>query len=102
MTPAVKTGFAATAAVLAGISLSACQAKEADGGSASGDGAKGAQITVDASDTECKLSGTTATTGPSTFVVTNSGNKVTEFYVYGEGERVMGEVENISPGSSAS
>ncbi|OCB08898.1 peptidase M75 [Mycolicibacterium porcinum] len=98
ITPAVKTGFAATAAVLAGISMSACQAKEADGGSASGDGAKGAPITVDASDTECKLSGTTAATGPSTFVVTNSGNKVTEFYVYGEGERVMGEVENISPG----
>ncbi|MED5813828.1 iron uptake system protein EfeO [Mycolicibacterium sp. 050232] len=96
LTPAVKTGFAATAAVLAGISMSACQAKEADGGSASGD--KAGQITVDASDTECKLSGTTATTGASTFVVTNSGNKVTEFYVYGEGERVMGEVENISPG----
>ncbi|WP_166906197.1 iron uptake system protein EfeO [Mycobacterium sp. DL440] len=98
LTPVVKTGFAATAAVLAGISMSACQAKEADSGSASGDGAKSAQITVDASDTECKLSGTTATTGASTFVVTNSGDKVTEFYVYGEGERVMGEVENISPG----
>jgi iron uptake system component EfeO len=99
ITPAVKTGFAATAAVLAGISMSGCQAKEADSGSASGDGTqKAAHITVDASDTECKLSGTTATTGPSTFEVTNTGNKVTEFYVYGEGERVMGEVENISPG----
>jgi iron uptake system component EfeO len=31
-------------------------------------------------------------------VITNNGSKVTEFYVYGEGERVMGEVENISPG----
>ena len=39
---------------------------------------------------------------PSTFVITNNGTKVTEFYVYGEGERVMGEVENISPGCSAS
>ena len=35
---------------------------------------------------------------PNTFVITNNGTKVTEFYVYGEGERVMGEVENISPG----
>ncbi|MGV0779370.1 iron uptake system protein EfeO [Mycolicibacterium peregrinum] len=94
MTPVVKTGFAATAAVLAGISMSACQAKE----TTSGDDAKAGTITVDASDTECKLSGTTATTGPSTFEVTNTGDKVTEFYVYGEGERVMGEVENISPG----
>ncbi len=30
-------------------------------------------------------------------MITNNGTKVTEFYVYGEGERVMGEVENISP-----
>ncbi|WP_198938904.1 iron uptake system protein EfeO [Mycobacterium sp. NS-7484] len=97
MSPAAKTGFAAAAAVLAGISMSGCQAKEATTGGAGGD-EKGAQITVEASDTECKLSGTTATTGPSTFVVTNTGDKVTEFYVYGAGERVMGEVENISPG----
>ncbi len=97
LTPVVKTGIAASAAVLAGISMSACQAKESANGNA-GDGAKSTQITVDASDTECKLSGTTATTGPSTFEVTNNGDKVTEFYVYGEGDRVMGEVENISPG----
>ena len=53
---------------------------------------------MNASDTECELSGTEAGTGPNTFVITNNGTKVTEFYVYGEGERVMGEVENISPG----
>lgn len=90
-----KTGFVAVAAVLAGVSMTSCQAKEsvpADGS------AKAAPITVEASDSECKLSGTTATTGPSTFVITNNGTKVTEFYVYGKGERVMGEVENISPG----
>ncbi|BBX31436.1 hypothetical protein MMAG44476_26219 [Mycolicibacterium mageritense DSM 44476 = CIP 104973] len=96
MNPAVRTGFAAVAAVLAGVSMTSCQAKESSTGADGGE--KAAQITVDASDTECKLSGTTAVTGPSTFVVTNNGNKVTEFYVYGEGERVMGEVENISPG----
>jgi iron uptake system component EfeO len=81
---------------LAGISLTSCTAKEP----ASTDGGKDApgHITVNASDTECELSGTEANTGPSTFVITNNGSKVTEFYVYGEGERVMGEVENISPG----
>ncbi len=31
-------------------------------------------------------------------MITNNGTKVTEFYVYGEGDRVLGEVENISPG----
>ena len=51
-----------------------------------------------ATDTACELSGTEANTGPSTFVITNNGTKVTEFYVYGEGDRVMGEVENVSPG----
>jgi iron uptake system component EfeO len=96
LTPAVKTGVAATAALLAGFSLAGCQAKDS---SPSADGKdKAAPITVDASETGCKLSGTSATTGPTTFVVNNSGEKVTEFYVYGEGERVMGEVENISPG----
>jgi iron uptake system component EfeO len=36
--------------------------------------------------------------GTSTFKITNSGTKITEFYVYAEGDRVMGEVENIGPG----
>ncbi|AQT81460.1 peptidase M75 [Mycolicibacterium litorale] len=92
----IKTPTVAVAAILAGVSLASCTAKEtksADSGSNAP-----AEITVDASDTECKLSGTQAATGPSTFVISNSGTKVTEFYVYGEGERVMGEVENISPG----
>jgi iron uptake system component EfeO len=93
----LRSSLAAATAVLAGLSLTSCQAKEetkpADPGK---DGA--AEITVAASDSACELSGTEASTGPSTFVITNNGTKVTEFYVYGEGERVMGEVENISPG----
>jgi iron uptake system component EfeO len=79
--------LALVGAVLAGVALTSCQAKGAPG-----------DITVTASDSACELSGTEASTGPSTFVITNNGTKVTEFYVYGEGERVMGEVENISPG----
>jgi iron uptake system component EfeO len=91
---AAKAGMAAAAAVLAAVSLTSCTAKDSKDS-----GAKGpAEITVKASDTTCELSGTAAKTGPSTFVITNNGSKVTEFYVYGEGERVMGEVENISPG----
>lgn len=91
-----KTGLAAVAALLAGVSMTSCQAKEST--TATDGSEKPAQITVDASDTECTLSGTAAVTGPSTFLITNNGDKVTEFYVYGKGERVMGEVENISPG----
>lgn len=92
---ALKSGTAVTAAILAGVSLAGCTAKETKSAESGG---KADQITVDASDSACTLSGTKATTGPSTFVITNNGTKVTEFYVYGEGERVMGEVENISPG----
>jgi iron uptake system component EfeO len=90
---AVKAGVATVAAVLAGIALTSCTAKQAKD-----NGAGPAEITVNASDTGCQLSGSEAKTGPSTFVITNNGSKVTEFYVYGEGDRVMGEVENISPG----
>jgi len=98
-----KAGVAAAAALLAGISLTSCTPKESATGSGGSDtdssaDSAPAHITVNASDTECELSGTEAATGPNTFVITNNGTKVTEFYVYGEGERVMGEVENISPG----
>ena len=93
--PTTRAGLAAAAALLTGMSLTSCQAKEQVTDEA---GSAPAEITVDATDTACELSGTEAATGPSTFVVTNNGNKVTEFYVYSEGDRVMGEVENISPG----
>jgi iron uptake system component EfeO len=55
-------------------------------------------VTVNATDSECTLSRAEVKSGTSTFSVTNGGSKVTEFYVYAEGDRVMGEVENIGPG----
>jgi iron uptake system component EfeO len=90
---AAQAGIATVAAVLAGVALTSCTAKQSKD-----NGAGPAEITVNASDTSCELSGSEGKTGPSTFVITNNGSKVTEFYVYGEGDRVMGEVENISPG----
>ena len=42
---------------------------------------------------------TSAPAGNLTFNVTNSGSKVTEFYLYSaDGKRIVGEVENIGPG----
>lgn len=55
-------------------------------------------IQVTASDTACEVSRTSASAGSITFDVTNKGTMVTEFYVYGQGDRIMGEVENIAPG----
>ncbi|MET0951865.1 MAG: iron uptake system protein EfeO, partial [Aeromicrobium sp.] len=76
---------------LAALSLSAC-ASDPSESTAKGD------LRVAASDAECKISATKLDAGPSTFKVTNAGSKVTEFYVYAEGDRIMGEVENIGPG----
>ena len=55
-------------------------------------------ITVKATDTACELSRTEAPAGQVEFTVTNAGSKVNEFYVYAENDRIVGEVENISPG----
>ncbi|MFA7511229.1 iron uptake system protein EfeO [Mycolicibacterium vanbaalenii] len=95
----VHPSVAVLAAATAAFALAGCQAKEeAPAASEEGGSTAPAQVTVEASDDACELSGTEGKTGANTFVITNNGTKVTEFYVYGEGERVMGEVENISPG----
>jgi iron uptake system component EfeO len=84
-------------AVLAGaaalVALSACDSKSDTAGAAAG-----GPIKVSASDTACEVSATTANAGNVTFEITNKGTKVTEFYLYAEGDRIMGEVENIAPG----
>ncbi|WP_112242727.1 iron uptake system protein EfeO [Kribbella monticola] len=55
-------------------------------------------VAVKATDSECSLSRKDVKSGTNTFSVANGGSKVTEFYVYADGDRVMGEVENIGPG----
>ncbi|PQD99373.1 peptidase M75 [Mycobacterium sp. EPG1] len=89
---------AVLSAALAAFALAGCQAKDEAPAASEDGGTAPSEITVEASDTSCALSVTEGNTGANTFVITNNGSKVTEFYVYGEGERVMGEVENISPG----
>jgi iron uptake system component EfeO len=79
---------AAAAAALA--LLAACSEKPAD----SADGA----IDVLATDDSCEVAVSEAEAGTVTFTIKNEGSKVNEFYVYAEGNRVMGEVENITPG----
>jgi iron uptake system component EfeO len=78
-------------ASLAGCSESSTSAKDA-GGSAPG------PVTVVAADTACKVADTELEAGVATFAVKNEGAKITEFYVYADGDRIMGEVENIGPG----
>ena len=84
---------AGVSAVLLAVGLTAC-AEETPAATDDGTG----PVAVTAGDSECKLSRAEVDAGTSTFSVTNGGSKVTEFYVYAEGDRVMGEVENIGPG----
>jgi iron uptake system component EfeO len=87
MSTALRTGAALTLAAL----VAACDAQPPSA-------APGGPITVTASDTGCQVSATTAPAGNVTFQIANQGSKVTEFYLYAEGDRIMGEVENIAPG----
>lgn len=89
MRPILAAGAAATLLLLAGC-----------GDDATGDAAGDGTITVAATDTTCEVSAAGSAAGTVRFAVANKGGKVTEFYVYAPGDRVMGEVENIAPGLS--
>ncbi|MFC0508158.1 iron uptake system protein EfeO [Micromonospora costi] len=84
----------AAAGLLATAGVTACSGQKDDPATAGG------PIVVKANDTACEVGDTDLAAGTATFKVTNSGSKVTEFYVYASGDRVMGEVENIAPGLS--
>jgi iron uptake system component EfeO len=79
--------------------LAGCTDNTSAGNSGAAASANPRALTVQATDSECKLSAVSAPSGALTFAVTNGGTKVTEFYLYGEdGMRIVGEVENIGPG----
>ncbi|SNS46959.1 iron uptake system component EfeO [Rhodococcoides kyotonense] len=86
-----RTTYALAAIAVLPLALAGCTEKSTSDASAE-------DIAVAATDTTCDVASTEGKTGNSTFQITNNGSKVTEFYVYGEGDRVMGEVENIGPG----
>jgi iron uptake system component EfeO len=79
--------------------LAACGGSGDKAGDTAPTGATG-PIAVKAGDSSCDIAKSTLDAGTHVFSITNSGAKVTEFYVYAPGDRVMGEVENITPGLS--
>ena len=87
-------GVMATALALAGCTDNA-PSQSAAGSTSGGAG----PLTVTSTDTACEVSAAQAGSGNLVFSVTNSGSKVTEFYLLGQdGLRIVGEVENIGPG----
>ncbi|MBB1152613.1 peptidase M75 family protein [Amycolatopsis sp. DR6-1] len=91
-----KTSTAVLTGLGALVALTACDSTNSASGPSGA--AAGGPIKVEASDTACSVSATTAAAGTLTFEIANKGSKVTEFYLYAEGDRIMGEVENIAPG----
>ncbi|MBB5870246.1 iron uptake system component EfeO [Allocatelliglobosispora scoriae] len=81
-----------TGAALLGLGLTACSKDEPKSADAGG------PIAVSATDTACDVAKKEAASGVVTFAISNKGGKITEFYVYAAGDRVMAEVENIPPG----
>jgi iron uptake system component EfeO len=95
--------LALSVAALASVPVLAACTQNATTSAAAGDGGPitgdGGPITVTSTDRSCEVSSTKAPAGPVTFQVTNSGSKVTEFYLYSaDGKHIVGEVENIGPG----
>ncbi|MEV4011617.1 iron uptake system protein EfeO [Nonomuraea angiospora] len=96
----MRTPIRLSFGALALATLAACgsgNTPAASAGSGSAPATPG-KITVAASDTECKVGASEVAAGTTTFTITNGGTKVTEFYVFAPGDRVMAEVENIVPG----
>jgi iron uptake system component EfeO len=67
--------------------LAACGAKKAD-----------TTIAVTGTDTACTVADTSLSAGNIRFNLTNKGKKTTELYVLGAKDRIIDEVENVTPG----
>jgi len=80
----------AAVGVALGLGLSGCS-----------DTASGDVTAITATDDACEVAVTDLKAGKNSFEVANEGDKVTEVYVYGEGDRVVTERENIGPGTKA-
>ncbi len=85
-------------AVLVTAGLGAALALAGCGGGAKSGG--GDAVAVTSTDNDCQVATTHLTVGSHVFRVENKGSRVTEFYVYGTGDKTVGEVEDISPGVS--
>jgi iron uptake system component EfeO len=84
--------------LVAALSLPALVACTDNAPSASGS-RDGRTIMVTSTDDGCDLSAHSAPAGNLVYKVHNKGSKVTEFYLYAEdGQRIVGEVENVGPG----
>ncbi|AUY53297.1 iron uptake system protein EfeO [Streptomyces sp. CB01881] len=74
--------------------LAGCSQKKDDKASADA-------VKVNATDTACEVSKTSFPAGHVVIDIANKGSKTTEVYVYGDGDKIITERENIGPGTKA-
>jgi iron uptake system component EfeO len=88
-------------ALLAGVAATLTLSSSCSSGSTDG-----TTYDVEAGDDSCTVSDTSPQAGAATFKVKNTGSQVTEVYVYGKDgdsfDKIVGEKENIGPGTSQS
>ncbi|MBW8487486.1 iron uptake system protein EfeO [Actinomadura sp. PM05-2] len=77
--------------------LTAC----GDDGDKDAKAAAGGPTAVTAGDARCEVARKDFAAGVTEFKVRNTGSRVTELYVYAPGDKIVGERENIGPGTSA-
>jgi iron uptake system component EfeO len=75
-----------------GLGLAACSSSEDTGGET---------IAVTSGNSDCKVAQSTLPAGKHRFQVENTGSQATEVYVYGAGDKVVAEKENVGPGTKA-
>jgi iron uptake system component EfeO len=66
----------------------------------SGNTSGSAGITVKAGDKTCEVSTSSLDSGRHTFRIESTSSKVSEVYVYGAGDQIIGEAENIGPATT--
>lgn len=90
---ATKTGAVASAAALVALLvLGGCGSDSAS--------SEAASIKVTAGDKTCETTTATLEAGNHVMAVSNTGSQITEVYVYGAGDRIVGEVENVGPSTT--
>lgn len=67
---------------------------------ACGSGASAGEVEVVSTKTACTSARTEFEAGSTTFRIVNKGDQATELYVLTKGGKVVGEVENVGPGTS--
>ena len=73
-----------------------------DDGSSGSDASPGRTLKVGITDAGCDPAALTVPAGPTTFVVTNKGTSAVTEYEVKDGETIIGEKENLTPGLSGS